>query len=344
MAAEEKALAVIDAEYREYVPAVVVTPEEVKRNIQRLERVIKEVMREGIDYQTLPGTDKPTLLKPGAERLLQFFGFGHRVSLVDKVEDWQAGFFYYRYKVTIFKSHLLPDGTVYEQTIAECEGSCNSKEDRYRWRWMEEKDLPFGADKRKLKTKDARKWVFRSELPEGVDPDTLPQEQRESKKTGKPYTVYQIGTVMYRVENDDPYTLVNTYQKMAIKRPFVGATLQATGTSNMFTQDLEDMPEEYVAEKVANKPHATEGPAVANPAAPDAPEPIRENGEKHDQRFWNNYWQSWVNAGLASGKEEARKLAHELAGVESVSDWTTRDLNGLLRLAMENKKAKGQVA
>lgn len=39
----------------------------------------------------------------------------------------------------------------------------------------------------------------------------------------------------------DPFEQVNTFQKMAIKRALVGATLQATGASGLFTQDIEDM-------------------------------------------------------------------------------------------------------
>lgn len=157
----------------EYVPSVSVTLEQAKDNFKRLHEVTKELMKPGVDYDTIPGTPKPTLLKPGAEHLLQFFGLGHRVARVETKEDWDNGFFYYCYRVTIFKTRIMPNGTVVEQVIAECEGSANSKEKRYR--------------------------------------------------------------------NQDVYTIVNTLQKMAIKRALVGATLQATGTSGMFTQDLEDM-------------------------------------------------------------------------------------------------------
>ncbi|KKK67335.1 hypothetical protein LCGC14_2955110, partial [marine sediment metagenome] len=43
-----------------------------------------------------------------------------------------------------------------------------------------------------------------------------------------------------RVENDDPYTLVNTLLKMAKKRALVDAVLSATRSSGLFTQDVED--------------------------------------------------------------------------------------------------------
>ncbi|ORX23368.1 hypothetical protein BVF91_05930 [Thermoanaerobacterium sp. PSU-2] len=152
----------------EYVPKVEVTLEQAVDNLRKLDQIRQKIMRQGVDYDVIPGTPKPTLLKPGAERLLQFFGLGHKIQLVDKKEDWDNGFFYYQYKVTIVKQY-----PGYEIIVAECEGSANSKERRYR--------------------------------------------------------------------NQDVFSIVNTLQKMAIKRALVGATLQATGTSGMFTQDLEDM-------------------------------------------------------------------------------------------------------
>jgi hypothetical protein len=152
----------------EYVPSIAQTVDLAAENLKQMYALAKKVMRHKIDYDTIPGTPKPSLLKPGAERLLQFFGLGHRVECVNKVEDWEKGFFFYNYKVTVIKTY--PD---YEIIVSQCEGSANSKEKKYR--------------------------------------------------------------------NQDPYTIVNTLQKMAIKRALVGATLQATGASGLFTQDVEDM-------------------------------------------------------------------------------------------------------
>lgn len=163
----------------EYVPKVEVTLEQAVDNLKKLDQIRIRIMRQGVDYDVIQGTPKPTLLKPGAERLLQFFGLGHKIQLIDKKEDWDNGFFYYQYKVIIVKQY-----PGYEITVAECEGSANSKEKRYR--------------------------------------------------------------------NQDVFTIVNTLQKMAIKRALVGATLQATGTSGIFTQDLEDM--DLEGNKASNQP------------------------------------------------------------------------------------------
>lgn len=179
----------------EYVPSVAITLEQAKENMQRLHQVVKDLMEENVDYGKIPGTPKPTLLKPGAEKLLQFYGLGHRATCVDKTEDWEKGFFYYRYRVDVFKTR--PDGLVIE--VASCEGSANSKEKRYR--------------------------------------------------------------------NQDVYTIVNTLQKMAVKRALVGASLQATGTSGIFTQDLEDIgiaPENEVPRAAPRKPKQRQQPQQFN--------------------------------------------------------------------------------
>jgi hypothetical protein len=153
----------------DYIPSVSVTLEQAAHNLNKLTTIMRKVMREKVDFDKIPGTPKPTLLKPGAERLLQFFGLGHKVQCIEKITDWDAGFFYFCYKVTIVKTYPQLEAEI---VVAECEGSANSKEKRYR--------------------------------------------------------------------NQDVYSLVNTLQKMAIKRALVGATLQATGTSGFFTQDLDD--------------------------------------------------------------------------------------------------------
>src|SRR5690554_5638189 len=111
----------------EYVPSVAVTLDQMAANLRELDKIMRKVMRHGVDYDTIPGTPKPTLLKPGAERLLQAFGLGHRMECVDQKEDWDNGFFYYKCKCTVVKTY-----PTHEIVVAECEDSANSKEKRYR--------------------------------------------------------------------------------------------------------------------------------------------------------------------------------------------------------------------
>jgi len=50
-----------------------------------------------------------------------------------------------------------------------------------------------------------------------------------------------VGQVVENAQNPDPFDLENTIVKMAEKRAFVDVTLRATASSDLFTQDVEDM-------------------------------------------------------------------------------------------------------
>lgn len=233
----------------EYVPAVAVTLEQAKDNFQRLHQVVAELMQRDIDYGVIPGTPKPTLYKAGAEKLLQFYGLGHRATCVDKIEDWEKGFFFYRYRVDVFKTR--PDGLIIE--VASCEGSANSKEKRYR--------------------------------------------------------------------NQDVYSIVNTLQKMAIKRALVGATLQGTGTSGIFTQDIEDIPELAETE--------------------NSPRPVksaRRNGQKATEAQVKKIYAVLNELNVTEEEQEALK---QQFGVESFADLSKISASKLID-ALEKRKKRLQ--
>lgn len=73
--------------------------------------------------------------------------------------------------------------------------------------------------------------------------------------------------------NNNWADVLNTVQKMAQKRAFVGAVISATGASDFFTQDLEDMdltPQQTAPTPTSDLPlpHTSSGP-VQNFGAPD---------------------------------------------------------------------------
>ena len=131
-----------------------------------LNRFIKEQLKDSVDYGKIPGTPKPTLLQPGAQKLANIFQLGSRIIKSDTQIDHERKFVMCTYQIELYH---LPSGKV----IAQCEGSTNSLEKKY--------------------------------------------------------------------AKQDPYGLVNTLQKMAQKRAFIGAVVQATNASDFFTQDIEDM-------------------------------------------------------------------------------------------------------
>ncbi|NOU68356.1 hypothetical protein GC096_30475 [Paenibacillus sp. LMG 31461] len=180
---------------------------DMKQKLNLTKEFFREVMQEGVDYGIIPGTDKPTLLKPGAEGLCEFYNFAPTIA--SKVEDKNFETGYYGVDITIRLIHR-GSGSI----IGEGVGHANTFESRYRWRWVSEKDLPKGVEKEDLVSKE---------------------------RTGK-YGKYQS----YRMENDDMHSIWNTVLKMAKKRALVDATLAATRSSGIFTQTEQEL-EAYLA-------------------------------------------------------------------------------------------------
>lgn len=171
--------------------------------INKFQQIVHATLVSGQDYGVIPGTNKPTLLKPGAEKIAKLLGLADSYEIMDRQEDWVKGFFRYIIKCRLTS---VSHGVV----ISEGMGECNSMESKYRWRWISAKDLPAGLDATKLI-----------------------QQERHSKNGGH-WTVF-------RLENDDIYSQVNTLLKMAKKRALVDAALSAGRLSEVFTQDVEDL-------------------------------------------------------------------------------------------------------
>lgn len=230
---------------------------------KQLVSFVSEIMREGTDFGVIPGTDKKTLLKPGAEKLTTFFGLTKRFQIIESVEDWTGKkhggepFFFYLYRCQLWRGDLL---------IAEGDGSCNSFEGKYRWRWVNEDELPAHLDTAYLKKrgglisefdfaisaaetggkygKPAEYWQrFQTAIADGT-------ARQISKKTknNKEYSAWEINSTVYRVPNDDIASQVNTVQKMSQKRALIAATLLAVNASEFFTQDMEDFIEGIATE------------------------------------------------------------------------------------------------
>jgi len=106
-------------------PDFAVDPAEMTRRTAMLKDYVREHMSEGEDYGIIPGGSKPTLFKPGAEKLNAVFGLSPLVELNNRVEDWDNGFVAYEVKVTLLNKRT-------QGIEAEGVGSCNSRERRYK--------------------------------------------------------------------------------------------------------------------------------------------------------------------------------------------------------------------
>lgn len=236
---------------------------------------IGAMLKEGTDYGKVPGSDKPTLLKPGAEKLSSFFGLSPRFITVEKVEDWtgeQHGgepFFYYRYKCQLYRGDNL---------IAEGEGSCNSWEKKYRYR-QSERTCPTCGKSTIIKGKAeyGGGWVcFARKGGCGA-----------KFKDTDPAIVNQVTG---QIKNPDPADIVNTIQKMAQKRALVAPVLLATNASERFTQDIEDFVPD--AEWTSTPTEPQHQPTQNAPTQPEPAETLASRRERN----WKSEKVTWAFA------------------------------------------------
>jgi hypothetical protein len=82
-------------------PSFVVSANEIKARIEELQAFVRSYMVPGEDYGTIPGTQKPTLYKPGAEKLCDVYGFTKEFVMVESLEDWDGGRFAYTVKAIL---------------------------------------------------------------------------------------------------------------------------------------------------------------------------------------------------------------------------------------------------
>ncbi|MBZ0156205.1 MAG: hypothetical protein K8I29_08360 [Alphaproteobacteria bacterium] len=206
------------------------TAQDIREQINLIQEVMRTVMQEGQHYGKIPGAgDKPTLFKPGAEKIMALFRLSADPEVVDLSHDDII-----RYRV---KCRLTTRSGIF---FGAGLGECSSEEEKYKWR---------------LATGD-EEW------------EATPETQRRIKYS-RDRQLRQVRT--------NPYELANTILKMAKKRALVDAVLTSTAASDIFTQDIEDMPEELFdrGKPASNsprpplkQPQAKSGGTIREPNAP----------------------------------------------------------------------------
>ena len=197
------------------------TVHDVKAQVNLIQHVMREVMKENEHYGVIPGTGtKPTLLKAGAEKLCLTF----RLAPSYEITELRDG----NHLTVMSKCTLthIPTGKVFGSGM----GSCSTKESKYAYRNANRKCPNCGAEAIiKGKEEYGGGWLcFKKKGGCGatfLEKDTL-----------------ITGQVVGRVVNEDVADQYNTVLKMANKRSLVAVCLNSLAASDIFTQDIEDMP------------------------------------------------------------------------------------------------------
>jgi uncharacterized protein (DUF3820 family) len=90
--------------------------------INQFQMVIQNSLKKDHDYGVIPGTPKPTLLKPGAEKIQMLLGVTSEYEVIERVQDYDNGFFAFTVRCVIYK-----DGV----KITEGLGHCNTREPKF---------------------------------------------------------------------------------------------------------------------------------------------------------------------------------------------------------------------
>lgn len=90
--------------------------------INQFQMVIQNTLKANQDYGIIPGTTKPTLLKPGAEKILMLMGLTSEFHVTERIQDYDKGFFAFTVRCELFKNGIK---------ITEGVGHCNTKEKKY---------------------------------------------------------------------------------------------------------------------------------------------------------------------------------------------------------------------
>ena len=231
------------------------TAVQVKAQVQLIQEVMAAVMVKDVHYGVIPGTSKPTLYKPGSEKILSTF----RIATYPKeIEDLSIPD-EIRYRVKVH-GLSMDDGRLIGVGI----GECSSSETKYKW----------------------RKPVCNEEY------DETP-EDRKREVWKKPYNK---GPYQQKQVRMDPSDVANTILKMAKKRAQVDLTLTATGASDVFDQDLEDMSPEVRGSIVNGK--TKDEPAIKQPSKKTA----KVDKPKVDEGVRTNVFDISERSGEKNGK------------------------------------------
>lgn len=110
------------------LPAVQYSPEQWATRRQEFNGWVNTQLRDKIDFGTIKGIDKPTLLKPGAEKIVQLFGCVSEAEITHRESDQNTGYLYVEVQVKLIN---MQTGF----SVGAGIGSCSSFESKYRWRW-----------------------------------------------------------------------------------------------------------------------------------------------------------------------------------------------------------------
>lgn len=260
---ESKDLAVREQALAPRTSGAILTREALKEAAEQrrlLGEYVATQMVDGTDFGTIPGTEKRgadgkplpnrTLLKPGAEKLVDLFRCTPKFKLLERIEDFDRGLYAYTFRVQLYQRDA-------EAVLAEGYGSANSREGRYRWRNASRKCPSCGKE-----------TIIKGKEEYGGGYLCFAKKGGCGAKFGD-HDKAVVDQPIGKTENDDIATLANTILKMAKKRALVDGAIALARVSDLFTQDVEDLGDALQGSAPPRESAGASGPAEAPPIGED---------------------------------------------------------------------------
>ncbi len=229
---------------------------EVRSQVNAIQGLMKEVMQDGIHYGVIPGTQKPTLYKAGAEKI----GLMLRLAPAFSREMmWDGVHLTVQAECTL--THTTT-GTV----IASAGGMCSTRETKYAFRQATRKCPACKAGAIKWSKFDGGGWYCHTKAGGCNAKFAADDDAITSQSEG-------------REDNPNIADTYNTVLKMADKRAYVAAMLFGTAASDIYTQDLEDFPQGTAPQQPPqNAPQSSNAPQQA--PAPPPPQQTQQGSNR----------------------------------------------------------------